>query len=116
LSYEFLFEQPPGNSWVAIYFAEIQDLVATETRNFTVEVSDWAEYSGLTVNVEAEAGGKYRLYEARHINVTVNRLLFLKLRKRNVFSKGPIINAIEIYKYLPITAGKKLPFSTVLYA
>jgi hypothetical protein len=115
LTYEFIFEQPAGNSWVATYFAEIEDLAPAETRNFTVEVSNWPEYDGLTINAVAEAGGKYRLYEARYINVSVEHLLFLKLRKRNDFSKGPIINAIEIYKYLPITAGKQLPFSTLQY-
>jgi hypothetical protein len=116
LSYEFIFEQPPGNSWVATYFAEIEDLAPTEIRNFTVEVSDWPEYGALTVNPVAEAGGKYSLYEARYINISVKHLLFLKLGKRDDFSKGPIINAIEIYKYLPITAGKQIPFSTVLYS
>ncbi|KAM0858541.1 hypothetical protein ACQ4PT_047771 [Festuca glaucescens] len=104
LSYEVIFEQSAGNSWIATYFAEIEDLAPTETRNFTVEVSDWPQYSGLTVDVAAEAGGKYRLYEQRFINVSVDHLLFMKLRKRNDFSKGPIINAMEIYKYLPISA------------
>jgi hypothetical protein len=49
------------------------------------------------------------------INVSVYPLVFLKLKKRGDFSKGPIINAIEIYTYLPITAGKQSPFSIVLY-
>jgi hypothetical protein len=115
LSYEFMFEQQPGNSWVAAYFAEIEDLAPPETRNFTVEVSNWPKYSGLTVDVAAEAGGKYRLYEARYINVSVYPLVFLKLRKRGDFSKGPIINAVEIYTYIAITAGKQSPFPVVIY-
>lgn len=116
LSYEFMFERPPVNSWVATYFSEIEDLAPTEIRNFTVEVSDWPEYNGLTVDVAAEAGGKYRLYELRYINVSVHHLLFMKLSKRNEFSKGPIINAIEIYTYLPIAAGKQSSFSILVYS
>jgi hypothetical protein len=70
-----------ANSWVATYFAEIEDLAPPETRNFTVEVSDWRKYSGLTVDVAAEAGGKYRLYEPRCINVVAK--LAEKFRGQN---------------------------------
>jgi hypothetical protein len=64
-----------------------------------------------------KVGGRWPpwMLHSQCINVSVYTLVFLKLKKRGDFSKGPIINAIEIYTYLPITAGKQSPFSIVLY-
>jgi hypothetical protein len=50
------------------------------------------------------------MLHSQYINVSVYPLVFLKLKKRGDFSKGPIINALEIYTYIPITAGKQSPF------
>jgi hypothetical protein len=51
LSYEFMFDYPQGNSWMATYFAWIEDLDPPETRIFTVKVSHSQEHNGLTINV-----------------------------------------------------------------
>jgi hypothetical protein len=51
----------------------------------------------LTVDIAAEAWGKYCLYEPMYINASVHNLIILKLRKRNGFS----LKFELIFKFLP---------------
>ncbi|GJM91736.1 hypothetical protein PR202_ga08143 [Eleusine coracana subsp. coracana] len=75
----------PGNGWAFSYFAEIQDKP--------------------TVDIAENAPGKYRLYEPGFFNISLPFVLSFAFRKTNDSSKGPILNAFEIYKYIHIDLG-----------
>ncbi|EAY97114.1 hypothetical protein OsI_19040 [Oryza sativa Indica Group] len=64
LTYRLNLDETPGNSWAYAYFAEIEDLAPNETRKFKLAIPEMPEYSTPTVNVEENAPGKYRAYEA----------------------------------------------------
>ncbi|KAJ8484820.1 hypothetical protein OPV22_017305 [Ensete ventricosum] len=85
LTYRLDLDGFPGNGWAFSYFAEIEELSPNETRKFKLVVPGMPAYSKPTVNVQENAQGKYRLYEPG----------------------GPILNALEIYKYLQINYGSQ---------
>ncbi|KAL6642067.1 hypothetical protein ACP70R_020248 [Stipagrostis hirtigluma subsp. patula] len=108
LNYRLDLEGFPGNAWAVSYFAEIEDLAPDETRKFKLFIPGMPAFSKPTVDVEENAQGKYRLYEPGYTNVTQVPFVFsFEFRKTNDSSKGPILNAMEIYKYVQITMGSQ---------
>ncbi|CAM0145910.1 unnamed protein product [Urochloa decumbens] len=95
----------PGAGWAFSYFAEIEDFVVPETRKFKLFIPGLPEVSKPTVDVGENAPGKYRLYEPGFFNITLPFVLSFAFRKTNDSSKGPILNAFEIYKYVHIDLG-----------
>jgi len=57
------------------------------------------------VDIGENAPGKYRLYEPGFFNISLPFVLSFAFRKTNDSSKGPILNAFEIYKYIHIDLG-----------
>ncbi|KAL6853303.1 hypothetical protein ACP4OV_019332 [Aristida adscensionis] len=95
----------PGDGWAFSYFAEIEESVAPETRKFKLFIPGLPEVSKPTVDVGENAPGKYRLYEPGFFNISLPFLLSFAFRKTNDSSRGPILNAFEIYKYIHIHPG-----------
>ncbi|KAF8671385.1 hypothetical protein HU200_050099 [Digitaria exilis] len=107
LNYRLDLEGFPANAWGVSYFAEIEDLAPNETRKFKLEVPGMPALSKPTVDVEENAQGKYRLYEPGYTNLSLPFVFSFGFKKTNDSSKGPILNALEIYKYVQITMGSQ---------
>ncbi|VAI30469.1 unnamed protein product [Triticum turgidum subsp. durum] len=107
LNYRLDLEGFPGNAWAVSYFAEIEDLAPDETRKFKLVVPGMPLFSKPTVDVEENAQGKYRLYQPGYTNVTLPFVFSFEFKKTNDSSKGPILNAMEIYKHVQITMGSQ---------
>ncbi|WOL15041.1 hypothetical protein Cni_G23822 [Canna indica] len=105
LTYRLDLDGFPGNAWAFSYFAEIEELSPNETRKFKLVVPGMPAYSKAIVNVQENAQGKYRLYEPGYINVSLPFVFSFGFKKTNDSSRGPILNAMEIYKYQPINYG-----------
>jgi hypothetical protein len=95
----------PGDGWAFSYFAEIEEFVVPETRKFKLFIPGLPDVSKPTVDVAENAPGKYRLYEPGFLNISLPFVLSFAFRKTNDSSKGPILNAFEIYKYIRIELG-----------
>lgn len=95
----------PGNGWAFSYFAEIEEFVVPETRKFKLFIPGLPDVSKPTVDIGENAPGKYRLYEPGFFNISLPFVLSFAFRKTNDSSKGPILNAFEIYKYIHIDLG-----------
>ncbi|OEL32374.1 putative LRR receptor-like serine/threonine-protein kinase [Dichanthelium oligosanthes] len=107
LNYRLDLEGFPANAWGVSYFAEIEDLAPNETRKFKLDVPGMPALSKPTVDVEENAQGKYRLYEPGYTNLSLPFVFSFGFKKTNDSSKGPILNALEIYKYVQITMGSQ---------
>ncbi|KAF0889672.1 hypothetical protein E2562_030151 [Oryza meyeriana var. granulata] len=107
LTYRIDLEDFPGNAWGVSYFAEIEDLAPNQTRKFKLVIPGKPEFSKPTVDVEENAQGKYRLYEPGYTNVPLPFVFSFGFKKTNDSSEGPILNAMEIYKYVQITMGSQ---------
>ncbi|KAJ4802270.1 Leucine-rich repeat protein kinase family protein [Rhynchospora pubera] len=88
-----------------LYFAEIEDLNPNETRQFGARFPWGPTHLEVPVNVMENAGGKYRLYEPVFFDISLPLLTPLKFRQTNDSSRGPILNAFEIFKYNLINFG-----------
>ncbi|XP_074555557.1 putative LRR receptor-like serine/threonine-protein kinase At1g67720 [Curcuma longa] len=105
LNYRLNLNGFPGNGWAFCYFAEIEDLKPDEIRKFRLVLPGNKELTRLIVNVQENAQGKYRLYEPGSYNISLPFVLSFAFKKTNDSSKGPILNALEIYKYVEINIG-----------
>ncbi|KAK2418076.1 putative LRR receptor serine/threonine-protein kinase [Trifolium repens] len=105
LTYRLNLDGFPGNAWAVTYFAEIEDLRPNESRKFRLVLPGQADLSKAIVNIEENALGKYRLYEPGFTNLTLPFVLSFKFGKTSDSSKGPLINAMEINKYLEKNEG-----------
>lgn len=105
LNYRLNLNGFPGNGWAFCYFAEIEDLKPDEIRKFRLVLPGNKELTRLIVNVQENAQGKYRLYEPGSYNISLPFVLSFAFKKTNDSSKGPILNALEIYKYIEINYG-----------
>ncbi|KAJ3709231.1 hypothetical protein LUZ61_012936 [Rhynchospora tenuis] len=105
LSYRMYLENFPGNAWAFAFLAEIENLGRNETRLFKA-LSPWdPPVNDVVVNVEASAGGKFRFYEPGFWNVSLPYITTILLQKTSNSTRGPILNACEFFKYLPINNG-----------
>ncbi|XP_062157849.1 probable LRR receptor-like serine/threonine-protein kinase At1g67720 isoform X1 [Alnus glutinosa] len=111
LTYRLNLEDFPANARAYAYFAEIEDLGANETRKFKLEQPDIADSRNAVVNIAENANGSYTLYEPSYMNVTLDFVLSFSFVKTRDSTRGPLLNAMEISKYLKIaskTGGQDL--------
>ncbi|KAJ6318881.1 hypothetical protein OIU76_014273 [Salix suchowensis] len=106
----------PANARAFAYFAEIQDLGGNETRKFKLQQPYSPDYSNAVVNIAENANGSYTLYEPSYMNVSLDFILSFSFVKTRDSTLGPLINAIEISKYLKIEQKTDSKDVTVLNA
>ncbi|EXB82442.1 putative LRR receptor-like serine/threonine-protein kinase [Morus notabilis] len=104
LSYRLNLEGFPGNARAYAYFAEIEDLGPNETRKFKLDEPYFLDYSNAVVNIAENANGSYTLYEPSYMNVSLQFVLSFSFAKTRDSTRGPLLNAIEISKYVQIGA------------
>lgn len=105
LSYRINLDGFPGYGWAFSYFAEIEDLYPTESRKFKLVRPNVPYYQNLIVNVQENAQSSYRLYEAGFPNVSLPFVVSFEFVKTEDSSRGPILNALEVNKYVQINYG-----------
>ncbi|KAJ6778372.1 hypothetical protein OIU74_002215 [Salix koriyanagi] len=105
LTYRLNLNGFPGFGWAYTYFAEIEDLDPTESRKFKLVLPGNPEMSKAEVNIEENAHGKYRLYEPGYTNLSLPFVLKFGFEKTSDSSRGPLLNAMEINKYLEKNDG-----------
>ncbi|KAJ3684036.1 hypothetical protein LUZ61_013200 [Rhynchospora tenuis] len=105
LTYRMNLNNFPGNAWAFTYMAEIEDLGPNETRQFKVVLPWGPPINDAIVNVQENANGNYRLYEPGFYNVSLPFIASLLFRQTNDSSRGPILNAFEVFKYVAINFG-----------
>lgn len=103
ISYRLNLEDFPANARAYAYFAEIEDLGANETRKFKLVQPYVPGYSDAVVNIAENAPGSYTLYEPSYMNVTFDFVFSFSFGKTKDSTRGPLLNAIEISKYLQIS-------------
>ncbi|KAF5746509.1 leucine-rich repeat family protein [Tripterygium wilfordii] len=114
LSYRLNLEDFPANARAFAYFAEIENLGEKETRKFKLQLPSTPDYSNAVVNIAENANGTYRLYEPSYMNVTLDFVLSFSFVKTQDSTRGPVLNAIEINKYLQISSKTDSRDVTVL--
>ncbi|KAJ6313518.1 hypothetical protein OIU77_014912 [Salix suchowensis] len=102
LSYRLNLDDFPANARAFAYFAEIEELGANETRKFKLQQPYFPDYSNAVVNIAENANGSHTLYEPSYMNVTLDFVLSFSFVKTRDSTQGPLLNAIEISKYLKI--------------
>ncbi|KAK1270075.1 putative LRR receptor-like serine/threonine-protein kinase [Acorus gramineus] len=112
LTYRMNLNGFPGFGWAFSYFAEIKDLPSNETRKFKLLLPGMAEYSKVIVDVQENAQGKYRLYEPGFTNISLPFVVPFAFSRTFDSTQGPILNAMEINKYVQINYGS--PDATVM--
>nr|XP_043610918.1 probable LRR receptor-like serine/threonine-protein kinase At1g67720 [Erigeron canadensis] len=105
LTYRMNLDGFPGYGWAYTYFAEIEDLDPDETRKFRLVLPGNPELSKAVVNIQENAQGTHRLYEPGFENISLPFVLSFKFGKTADSTQGPLVNAIEINKYLKIGDG-----------
>ncbi|CAM8940442.1 unnamed protein product [Rhodiola kirilowii] len=102
ISYRLNLDDFPANARAYAYFAEIEDLAANETRKFKMTQPYMPDYSNAVVNIAENANGSYTLYEPSYMNVSLEFVLSFSFEKTPDSTQGPLLNAIEISRYLKI--------------
>ncbi|KAL3717248.1 hypothetical protein ACJRO7_008780 [Eucalyptus globulus] len=100
LTYRLNLDGFPGNGWAYSYFAEIEDLAPDDTRKFRLMLPGAPDISKAVVNIMKNAQGRYRLYEPGFENLTLPFVLSFRFGRTIDSSKGPLLNAMEINKYV----------------
>uniref|UniRef100_A0A7N0UUS0 non-specific serine/threonine protein kinase n=1 Tax=Kalanchoe fedtschenkoi TaxID=63787 RepID=A0A7N0UUS0_KALFE len=104
LNYRLNLDDFPANARAYAYFAEIEDLAANETRKFKMTQPYMPDYSNAVVNIAENANGSYTLYEPSYMNVSLEFVLSFSFEKTQDSTQGPLLNAIEISRYLKIAS------------
>lgn len=105
LTYRLNLDGFPGFGWAMSYFAEIEDLGSRDYRKFRLMLPGNSELSKASVNIQENAQGKYRLYEPGYDNISLPFVLSFRFQKTVDSLNGPLLNAMEINKYLRKTDG-----------
>lgn len=105
LTYRLNLDGFPGFGWAVTYFAEIEDLDPDESRKFRLVLPGQPDVSKAIVNIQENAQGKYRVYEPGYTNLSLPFVLSFKFGKTYDSSRGPLLNAMEINKYLERNDG-----------
>ncbi|XP_007027234.2 PREDICTED: probable LRR receptor-like serine/threonine-protein kinase At1g67720 [Theobroma cacao] len=105
LTYRLNLDGFPGNGWAFTYFAEIEDLAPDESRKFRLVLPGQPDLSKAIVNIQENAQGKYRVYEPGYPNITLPFVLSFRFGKTSDSSRGPLLNAMEISRYLEKNDG-----------
>ncbi|XP_011094724.1 probable LRR receptor-like serine/threonine-protein kinase At1g67720 [Sesamum indicum] len=105
LTYRLNLDGFPGTGWAFTYFAEIEDFDPSDTRKFRLVLPGDPELSKAVVNIQENAQGKYRLYEPGYYNISLPFVLSFRFAKTSDSTLGPLLNAMEINKYLKKSDG-----------
>ncbi|KAH9613866.1 hypothetical protein KSS87_005105 [Heliosperma pusillum] len=105
LSYRLNLDGFPAPGWAFTYFAEIEDIAPNDLRKFRLMVPDAPQVTKAAVNIIENAQGKYRLYEPGFMNLTLPFVLSFKFMKTPDSTLGPLLNAMEINKYVQRNSG-----------
>lgn len=105
LTYRLNLDGFPGFGWAFTYFSEIEDLAPNETRKFRLVLPGEPELSKAIVNIQENAQGKNRVYEPGYPNISLPFVLSFRFGKTSDSTKGPLINAMEINKYVEKNDG-----------
>ncbi|CAA0836469.1 Leucine-rich repeat protein kinase family protein [Striga hermonthica] len=105
LTYRMNLDGFPGPGWAFTYFAEIEDLGPGEARKFRLVLPGAPEFSKAVVNIQENAQGKYRLYEPGYYNITLPFVLSFGFARTSDSTAGPLLNAMEINRYLKKSDG-----------
>ncbi|XP_022151920.1 probable LRR receptor-like serine/threonine-protein kinase At1g67720 isoform X1 [Momordica charantia] len=116
LSYRLNLDDFPANARAYAYFAEIEDLGSNETRKFKLEEPNIPDSSNAVVNIAENANGTYTLYEPSYMNVTLSFVLSFSFVKTRDSTRGPLLNALEISRYVEIAAKTDKRDVTVMNA
>ncbi|KAF8101829.1 hypothetical protein N665_0201s0142 [Sinapis alba] len=107
LTYRMNLEGFPGYGWAFTYFAEIEDLAEDESRKFRLVLPDQPDYSKAVVNIRENTQRAYKVYEPGYYNISLPYVLNFRFAKTADSSRGPILNAMEISKYLQKSDGSE---------
>lgn len=102
LTYRLNLEDFPANARAYAYFAEIEDLGTSESRKFRIEQPYMPDYNNAVVNIAENANGSYTLYEPSFMSASLEFVLSFAFVKTLDSTRGPLLNAIEISKYVLI--------------
>lgn len=105
LTYRLNLDGFPAIGRAYSYLAEIEDFPKNESRKFRLVLPGQADISKAVVNIEENALGKYRVYEPGFNNISLPFVMSFKLGKTADSSRGPLLNAMEINKYLEKNDG-----------
>ncbi|KAJ0824090.1 putative non-specific serine/threonine protein kinase [Helianthus annuus] len=105
LTYRLNLDGFPGFGWAYTYFAEIEDLNLDQTRKFRLVLPGAPDLSKAIVNIQENAQGNYRVYEPGFYNISLPFVLSFKFTKTDDSTEGPLVNAMEISKYIRISDG-----------
>ncbi|XP_022006011.1 probable LRR receptor-like serine/threonine-protein kinase At1g67720 isoform X2 [Helianthus annuus] len=105
LTYRLNLDGFPGFGWAYTYFAEIEDLNLDQTRKFRLVLPGAPDLSKAIVNIQENAQGNYRVYEPGFYNISLPFVLSFKFTKTDDSTEGPLVNAMEISKYIRISGG-----------
>lgn len=105
LTYRLNLDGFPSSGWAFSYFAEIEDLGPSDTRKFRLMLPGAPDLSKAVVNIQENAQGKYRVYEPGYYNLSLPFVLSFKFAKTSDSTLGPLLNAMEINKYLKKSDG-----------
>lgn len=104
LSYRLNLEDFPANARAYAYFAEIEDLGKNEVRKFKLKQPYIPDYSNAVVNIAENVNGSYILYEPSYMNVSLDFVLSFNFVATPDSTRGPLLNAMEISKYVRIAS------------
>ncbi|CAL8994063.1 unnamed protein product [Prunus brigantina] len=102
LTYRLNLDGFPAYARAYAYFAEIEDLGADESRKFKLEQPSLGDSNSAVVNIAENANGDYTLYEPSYMNVSLEFVLSFSFKKTTDSTRGPLLNALEISKYVRI--------------
>ncbi|KAL6998256.1 DNA helicase [Sarracenia purpurea var. burkii] len=105
LTYRLNLDGFPGFGWAFTYLAEIENLGPNVSRKFRLVLPGMPDLSKAIVNIQENAQGKYRLYEPGYYNISLPFVLSFRFGKTSDSSMGPLLNAMEINKYLKKNDG-----------
>ncbi|CAK9154583.1 unnamed protein product [Ilex paraguariensis] len=105
LTYHLNIDGFPGSGWAFTYFAEIEDMGPSDTRKFRLLLPGRPDLRKPIVNIQENAQGKYRLYEPGYYNISLPFVLSFRFGKTSDSTMGPLLNAMEILKYLKKNDG-----------
>lgn len=105
LTYRLNLDGFPGFGWAFTYFAEIEDLKPCHSRKFRLLLPGAPNISKVAVDIQENTHGKYRLHEPGYFNLSLPFVLSFSLGKTSDSTMGPLLNAMEVNRYVKRTDG-----------
>lgn len=105
LSYRLNLADYPASCYAVIYFAEIQELGANQSRAFFFRTNiEDQRFDGVVLNLARDVG-VFEAFEPGYYNATLPNLVTFQLLEDNSSTLPPLMNAMEIYQIMPIVPG-----------